>query len=53
MGKIKRIAVYLNDEDQKLMETVDEVCKENYMNRSRFTKLSWRAYLKFLKRRVY
>lgn len=50
---IKRIAIYLNDEDQKLMEEVDELRKQNYMNRSRFTKMAWRAYLTFIKRRKY
>ena len=51
--KIKRIAIYLNEDDQKLMDDVDKVVKENYMNRSQFTKLAWMTYLKFLKRRAY
>lgn len=49
----KRIAIYLNEEDQKLMEEVDEVVKRDYTNRSSFTKRAWRVYLKFLKRRTY
>lgn len=53
MAKIKRVAIYLNQEDQKLMEEVDRVVKENYMNRSRFTLMAWKTYLKFLKRRTY
>jgi metal-responsive CopG/Arc/MetJ family transcriptional regulator len=49
----KRIAIYLNEADQKLMEEVDEIVKRDYTNRSSFTKRAWLVYLKFLKRRTY
>ena len=50
--KIKRIAIYLNERDQKLMEEVDEFVKRDYTNRSSFTKRAWQVYIKYLKRRI-
>jgi len=51
--KIKRIAIYLNERDQKLLKEVDEFVARDYTNRSTFTKRAWQVYIKFLKRRVY
>jgi metal-responsive CopG/Arc/MetJ family transcriptional regulator len=53
MGKIKRIAIFISLDELDLLDKVDAMAKENYMSRSRFTKMAWRAYMKFLKRRIY
>lgn len=50
---MKRISIYINDEqEKKLLEEVDAMAKENYMTRSRFTKMSWLVYIKYLRKQV-
>ena len=53
MDKIKRVAIFISPDELDLLDKVDSIAKENCMSRSRFTKMAWRAYMKFLKRRVY
>ena len=51
MTKNKYKVINLYVENEELLKKVDKVAKENYMSRSKFTMLSWIAYLKFLEKR--
>lgn len=46
---MKRIAIAINKEEEKLLKEVDNAAKDNYMSRARFTKMAWRMYLNYLK----